>query len=182
MATAALMLAACGRTDDKAGILNELRQTDKLVLASMSITKTARLDNSSWLPGTKRIAVYSYDSYMRAYIDLSELQASDIVFDDKDRTVSITLPAVRTEVTGRDMNMRKEYDNIGPLRLPLDAKERAEIKEAANASFRAEVEENPEFRRRLADTARRKARKYFETLLEADGWTADIDFKPGRDD
>ena len=74
--------------------------------------------------------------------------------------------------------MRREYENIGLLRSDLDSRERAEIKEKANASFRKEVEENPEFRRQLTETARRKARRYFETLFEANGYTAVIDFKP----
>ena len=115
---------------------------------------------------------------MRAYIDLSAMQMDDMVYDEDTKTVRVTLPPVRTEIAGRDMEMRKEYENIGPLRSNLDSKERAEIKEKANASFKKEVEDNPEFRRQLIDAAERKARKYFETLFEANGYTASVDFKP----
>lgn len=115
---------------------------------------------------------------MRAYIDLSAMQMDDIVYDEDTKTVRITLPPVRTEIAGRDMEMRKEYENIGPLRSNLDSKERAEIKEKANASFKKEVEDNPEFRQQLVVAAQRKARKYFETLFEGNGYTASVDFKP----
>ena len=158
-------------------LYQELKSVDKLAFASMSITKTAKLEDSEWYKVGKRIAVYSYDSHMRAYIDLSELRHEDVVFDEPSKTVRITLPQIRTEVTGRDMEMHKEYENIGLLRSGIDSKERAAMKEQANASFRKEIEENPEFRKRLLETAERKARRYFETLFAENGYTATIDFK-----
>lgn len=177
-----LMLGACSKTEqpDHTGIYQEIKSEDKMVFASMAITKTARMESADWYTIGKRIAVYSYDSYMRAYIDLSAMQMDDMVYDEDTKTVRVTLPPVRTEIAGRDMEMRKEYENIGPLRSNLDSKERAEIKEKANASFKKEVEDNPEFRRQLIDAAERKARKYFETLFEANGYTASVDFKPSN--
>lgn len=171
-----LLLTACHRNDNT-GLYQEIKSVDKMVFASMAITKTAKMESSAWYTIGKRIAVYSYDSYMRAYIDLSALQLEDLVFDEKKKTVKVTLPPVKTEITGRDMEMRKEYDNIGLLRQRIDSKERAEIKEVANKSFKAEVEDNPMFKEQLTDAAKRKARKYFEALFEANGYTASIDFK-----
>lgn len=175
-----LILSGCERTEqpDHTGIYQEIKSEDKMVFASMAITKTARMESSDWYTIGKRIAVYSYNSYMRAYVNLSAMQMDDIVYDEDTKTVKVTLPPVRTEIAGRDMEMRKEYENIGPLRSNLDSKERAEIKEKANASFKKEVEDNPEFRQQLVDAAERKARKYFETLFEANGYTASVDFKP----
>lgn len=177
-----LFLGSCADTDraDHTELYQEIKSADKMVFASMAITKTAKMESSEWYKIGKRIAVYSYDSYMRAYVDLSELQMEDIVFDEKAKTVKVTLPPVKTEIAGRDMQMRKEYENIGLLRSDLDSKERAEMKEKANASFKKEVEENPMFRRQLTDAAKRKARLYFETLFEANGYTASIDFKPSK--
>lgn len=155
----------------------ELKSVDKMVFASMSITKSVKMESSAWYKVGKRIAVYSYDSYMRAYIDMSQLQASDMVLDEANHTVQITLPAVTTEVTGRDMTMRKEYENIGLFRSELDSKERAEMKEKANESFVREVQENPQFRKQLTEAAQRKARKYFEALCESAGYAASVKFK-----
>ncbi|MBD5215886.1 MAG: DUF4230 domain-containing protein [Bacteroidales bacterium] len=176
IALAVALLSSCSKPDNT-HIYKELKSVNKMVFATMAITKTAKMESSQWYTAGKRLAVYSYDSYMRAYIDLSELQMDDLVFDDDARTAKVTLPPVITEITGRDMEMRKEYDNIGLFRDSLDSKERAEIKEIANASFRAEVEDNPVFRAQLTDAAKRKARKYFEALFEANGYTASIDFK-----
>lgn len=173
----------CGENsgDDKipasVELYQELKSVDKMVFASMSITKSVKMESDAWYKIGKRIAVYSYDSYMRAYIDMSALQESDMVFDDKNHTVSITLPPVVTEVTGRDMTMRKEYENIGIFRSELDSKERAEMKEKANESFVKEVKDNPQFKQRLTQEAQRKARKYFEALCESAGYVASINFK-----
>ena len=176
-AVVTVLLAACGKNDTNQ-LYQEIKSVDKMVFASMAITKTAKMDDDHWYKKGKRIAVYSYDSYMRAYVDLSQLQMEDLIFDEDAKTVKVMLPPVMTEITGRDMDMRLEYDNIGWWRDSLNSKERAEIKEEANASFKKEVEENPMFKQQLTDAAKRKARKYFETIFDANGYTASIDFKP----
>ena len=53
---------------------------------------------------------------------------------------------------------------------------KAEIKEKANASFKKEVENNPVFKKRLTDTAERKARAYFENLFASRGYHAEVVF------
>lgn len=181
---AVTMMTSCSKEEQKNDeipasmkLYQELRSVDRMTFASMSITKSVKMESDAWYKVGKRIAVYSYDSHMQAYIDMSELQESDLVFDDKQHTVRITLPTVKTEVSGRDMTMRKEYENIGFFRSDLSSKERAEMKERANKSFVKEVKDNPEFRERLTDEAQRKARKYFEALCDSAGYMATIDFK-----
>lgn len=177
-------LMACTRqdvpTDNAPRLYEEVRSANKMVFAKMAITKTAKTERKDWYKVGKRIAVYAYDSYLRAYIDLSELAPSDLQVDEENHTVHLTLPPVKTEVTGRDMQMRRVYENVGILRSDIDAKERAEIKEKTNASFKREIAENPEFKRQLTESAQRKARAYFETLFSNEGYTAYIDFKPSN--
>lgn len=175
LAILVILTAGCNKADHS-GIYEEMKAADKLVLASMSITKTARLEDSEWYKVGKRIAVYSYDTYLQAYIDMSEFMPGDLVFDDRARTVRVTLPPVVTEIAGRDMEMRKVYENIGLLRSEVDAKERAAIKEQANRSLQKELKENGSFRRQLTEAAERKARQYFENLFKANGYTAYIEF------
>lgn len=175
--TMLLLLCGCSGSDVSSGLYQEIKSTDKMVLASMTVTKTAKMEGNEWYKIGKRIAVYSYDSYMQAYIDLSELRPEDLDFNEDTKTVKVVLPPVITEITGRDMEMHKVYDNIGLLRDSLDSKERAQIKEEANKSFKEEVEDNPTFRKQLEETAKRKAREYFQTIFEANGFTASIDFR-----
>ncbi len=167
---------ACEKTVDTMEIYEEIRSADKMVFATMAITKTAKTERSDWYKVGKRIAVYSYDTYMQAYIDLSKLQDSDLVFDSDAKTVRVMLPPIETELTGRDMEMRKEYENIGFFRTEIGAKERAEMKELANKSLKKEVEENHMFNDRLKEAARVKALKYFEAIFQARGYKAVIEF------
>ena len=172
----AALLCSCSKPDSNA-LYQEIKSADKMVFATMAITKTVKSERTAWYKVGKRIAVYSYNTYMRAYIDLSELQIDDITVDEDAKTVKITLPPIVTELAGRDMPMRKEYENIGLLRSDLDSKERAEMKEKANASLKKELESNSAFSQQLTEAAKRKARKYFESIFEADGYTASVDFK-----
>lgn len=175
---AAVAAVGCSYTPpDHTALFQELRSADKMIFARMSITKTVKMDSEAWYKIDKRIAVYSYDARMRAYIDLSALTADDFAFDEKNHTVDITLPPVQTEVTGRDMELRKVYENIGLLRSELDSRERAMMKEDANRSFREEVADNPRFRNQLSTEAEKKARRYFEELLRQEGYTATVRFK-----
>lgn len=185
-ASAALILsAACSRSDDSAAtdrtkefktdIYREIRKCDRLVLASMSVTKTAVTDDSKlW---GKKIGVYSYDTYLRASVDLSQLTPEDIVYDDGMKSVSITLPPVDVDLSGRDMTMREEYTDIGLLRSRFDSKDRARAKEEANRHFRQELKRDNSMKDILTGTAEKKARDYFESFFAKNGYTATVKFK-----
>lgn len=81
-----LILSSCAK-QDYTELYQEIKSVDKMVFASMAITKTAKMESTDWYTIGKRIAVYSYDSYMRAYVDLSTLQIDDLVFDEDAKTV-----------------------------------------------------------------------------------------------
>lgn len=174
-----LTLISCSQKQqerDYTAFYQEIKSGNKMVFASMALTKTATTERTDWYKVGKRIAVYSYDTYLKAYIDLSLIEIDDLVFDEDSKTVSITLPPVEIEIAGRDMKMRKEYENIGLLRTEIDAKERAKIKEIANEDLMKELKENPEFKQKLTETAKRKARSYFEALFGSAGYNARISF------
>ncbi len=183
LAIAALVMGAgCSekapeQTDHQAELL-QLKSANKLILSRAAISKTARKETSDWYKIGKRIAVYSYDSYLQAFIDLNELTAADLAFDDEARTVTVTLPPVKIESAGRDMELKREYENVGLLRSELNSKERAEMKEQANEDFRREIIENKEFSRSLLASAQQKARLYIESLFAAQGYQATVIFKP----
>lgn len=175
----AVLLAACGKKDNSI-VYKEIKSVDKMVFASMAISKTAVMKDPHIFLLGDRVAVYSYNTYLQAYINLADLKPDDLVFDDKNHTVTLTLPPVRTELVGRDMQMRKIYENISPLRSQITSEERAQIKEKANRSLISEVANNPEFRRQVTEAAQSKARAYFEYLLEQDGYTPTVLFKTDK--
>lgn len=172
------ILFACSKKQapDHTSIYEEIRHVNKMEFASMAVTKTVKTERSDWYKVGKRIAVYSFDTYLKAYIDLYQFEMENMEFDEENKTVKVTLPPVKIEIAGRDMEMKKEYENVGMFRTEIDSKERARMKEKASADLKKELEGNPEYKQRLEDTARRKARSYFENIFKNAGYKAYIRF------
>lgn len=171
-----IFLSGCNHKEkNEAVVYQELKEVNKMVLSSMTINKTAVLQDPEWYGD--RVAAYTYDNYMQAYLDMSTFEPEDLIFDDENKSVVVKLPPVQIEIVGRDIELKRVYENVGLLRSDIDAKERAEMKDKANRSFRKEVASNPAFRAELKKSAERKARKYFETILEDSGYSATIEFK-----
>ena len=178
LSAAMLSAASCAKKPaDHQPEYHELKSVNKLILSRAAISKTARKETSEWYKVGKRIAVYSYDSYLQTYINLGELSPEDLTFDDTARTVSVKLPPIQIESAGRDMELRLEYENIGLLRSELSSKERAQMKEQANEEYRREITENSELRQTLIVSGQQKARIYIESLFAARGYSASITFK-----
>lgn len=189
---AAGLFPSCNREKPEHLFFSEVKTVDKLVLARMSISKMAtvddlRLDEARGLRQTvealgdavkigSRKAAYSYDTYMRAYIDMSAFTEDDVEVDEAARTVTLHLPPVVTELEGRDAQVREDHYRVTGLRSAVDAPERAEIKEKMNAALRREVDSNPMFRRQLVERAQEKARAYFTSLLASDGYDVRVEF------
>lgn len=189
-----LMIVSCSRHDDTADIIyTQARSVDKLHLGQMTVSKMATIDDLklSEAEGLKQTAsalidqlkigarkgAYSYDTYLTAYIDLGELRQSDIALDPETRRAIINLPAIHTEWTGRDPEVREIHYRVTGLRSHIDATERARLKETMNTALKAEIESNPRYEEMLVGAARDKARKYFETLFASNGYTVDVRFK-----
>lgn len=186
--------AACSRAEHTPDWFSEIRSANKLVLASMSISKMATIDDMDFskakgfkqsadalmasLKVGDRVAAYSYDTYLKAYIDLSDLSPDDVKVDEDSKTITIMLPPVQTEFAGRDLGMREEHYRVTGLRSQINAKERAEIKEKMNASLKTEVENDPAFKNILIDRAKKQAVMYFDNMFAGTGYTPVVVFKP----
>ncbi|MDE6264738.1 MAG: DUF4230 domain-containing protein [Paramuribaculum sp.] len=190
------LLSGCDKLASKdAGrnLLSEVKSVNKLVLAQMAVSKMATIDDIdlSKAEGLKqttaglldaiklgnRKAAYSYNTYLRASIDLSTMTEGDIKVNESAKTITVTLPPVQTEFIGRDMEIKEDHYRVTGLRSQINAKERAELKEQMNAMLKHEVEVKPEFRNRLEAAARAKCESYFRTLLGHDGYNVIVKFK-----
>lgn len=198
-AVALLSLCACGHKEEAVGVpveeivLSRVQSVDKLTLAQMRITKMATIDDIKLedAKGAKQVvaalvdavkigdrkAAYSYDTYMSAYIDLSALGPGDVRVDTAARVVALTLPAPRTELTGRDMQIREDHYRVTGLRTAIGPAERAALKEKMNEHLRQEVRDDPEFARMLDTNARRRADSYFRELLGDLGYNVEISYR-----
>lgn len=193
---AALLLSACAHKEEEqvpANVYSRLQSVDKLVLASMTVSKMATIDDlpveeaKGWRQTTeavfnamkigKRIAAYSYDTYLDAYVDLSSLKPEDISVDETNRIITFNLPAIQTEFAGRDLPFREQHYRVTGLRSTIDAKERAKLKERMNAHLKEEVRKNDFFNRELTENAKAKGTAFFQALAQEAGYSAVVNFK-----
>lgn len=193
LTAACCLLAGCRKDDDSMKLYTEVRSVNKLVLAQMTVTQMAAVDDISLedAKGMKqtiaamadalkigsRKAAYSYSTYLRAYMDMSEFQPSDITIDNRHKTIILNLPDVKTEFAGRDMEIKEEHYRVSGLRSEINASERAALKEKMNTQLKEKVRENPEFKEKLESQARAKAKDYFSSLLEKEGYRVTVNFK-----
>lgn len=172
---------------------SELQSVRKLVLARMTVSKMAAIDDirlseakglrqtasailASIKPGTRR-AAYSYDTYLRAYINLDQLSDADIQVSNNGKNTDIYLPPITIEYVGRDIGIREDHYRVTGLRSEIDAAERARLKEDMNSVLKEEVRHNPMFAERLKEEAQRKAQVYFKAWGEKHGTDIRIHFK-----
>lgn len=154
---------------------DQLRSVGKMEFGSMTVTKTVTTDRTKWYKIGKRVGIYSFDIFLKAYVDLQDFKDEDVIIDEAVRTVSVRMPEVKIEIVGRSPELRMEYEHIDLFRSRPDSKERAQLKETATRDFMKEFNSNPEFKRNLEKTARLKAGSYVASLITARGYRAIID-------
>lgn len=193
MALPLLLLAACGHKAETPAFYEEVRNVNKLVVARMAVQKMATIDDIKLqeAQGTKqqlaaivdalkvgdRVAAYSYNTFLRAYIDMTLLQPEDVSVDEQSKIVNIKLPPVQVEIEGREAALKEEHYRVTGLRSKINPRERAQLKEQMNTMVKDEIEKNSGFRDALAEQGRKKTADYFTSLVASKGYKASITFK-----
>ncbi len=190
------LLGACSGEDDKANILYaDLKAVNKIQLAGMSVSKMASIDDldiekAKGMQQTgaalldaikigKRKAAYSYETYLRAYVDMSGFTPDDIYIDEDAKTITIVLPPIMTEYEGRDVTFREDHYRVTGLRSEIKPGERAILKERMNEALKKEVESNPAFRNKIIQTAKTKGESFFSSIAATDGYAVVVNFREG---
>ncbi|MDE5665799.1 MAG: DUF4230 domain-containing protein [Duncaniella sp.] len=181
----ALLTVSC-RKEKEINVFHELQDVQKLVLAEMSLNKVGTISDvgakgvDAFINGIKfgdRIAAYSFQTYIDAYIDLSELKSSDVEVDEKRKFIKLTLPAIQTQYIGRDLGVQEEHYRVTGLRSEITAQERAMLKDKMSLALKEDVENNDEYRSLLVKEAQTKARGFFTILLKEYGYDCEINFR-----
>lgn len=195
LAVAIISLSSCsGKPEEpERDYVSELRNVDKLTLAEMTVTKMGTVDDlrpedahgvgqtlKSWLNSLKignRKGAWSYSTYMRAYVDMAQLAPKDVIVDKEHNLIRVNMPEIKVEFAGRDVDMHEEHYRVTGLRSNIGAAERARLKEEMNGILKKEVEERPQFRDQLIESARAKGEEYFKTLASAAGYQIELTWK-----
>ncbi len=179
-----LIVALCGcqKKEESRISYSDLKDIKKLIVAEMAVGKVGRIDDEAWYTVGKRIGIYSFDTYLKAYINMEELKYENVEIDEKNKLCKITLPPVRVQNDGHDLTINEEHMRVGRLRFNITSAERAKIKDEMSKEVKKELDENGLFRRKLIEKGENKARSYFGALLKSLGYEADIRFERSYDD
>lgn len=187
------LMGACGDKEQVINVAEQLRDVERLELASMTVSKVGVIKDpgfgeSEGLAGKaqalfdgikigKRIGVYSYNTYLNAYIDLSELLPEDVVVDASSHTASIVLPPVRIMVEGRDPELHEEHLRVTGLRSRITPEERAALKGRMAAEVSRELRADKSVETALRSSAEAKARMWITELMSNWGYNATVTFR-----
>lgn len=172
---------------EKITAINEL----ELVVCTMAKTYTLRdaydkdIENEefnliNWFEHTikagDRIGVYGLRRSYCAYINLNEISDSDIVV--KDKTLHLTLPAIKIKTLGNDIIPIVYHERVSGLRSAIEENERLAMRNKASELLDKEiVRKKSTLFPSMEQQAKDKARGWLTTLLNEWGYNAVITFK-----
>lgn len=189
-----LSLQSCGENANlEAQMLSQLQDISRLELAQMTIGKVGMISDHKYedaktleektramLDAMKignRIGVYSYDTYLTAYIDLSKLNADDIEIDKKSNVAHVTLPPIEIETDGREPQLHEVHYRVTGLRSSIKPDERARLKSQMAAEVSKEIAANEGSKKILREEAQRKGEAWFGEILRSWGYIPHITFQ-----
>ena len=190
------LFQSCGERDKESPSLEvyeSLREVSRLELAKMTIGKVGMVSDPSWddantiegkalalfnsMKVGKRIGVYSYDTYVTAFVDLSKLQPDDVVVDEENATVDIYLPSVEVMTDGREPQLHEEHYRVTGFRSRITPEERAALKTQMAREVKREMAASKASMETLRKSAEQKARAWISGLAADRGLTANVNFR-----
>lgn len=186
----AILVCSCRKEEQTIDVFSRLQDVSRLELSRMTVTKVGMISDvpassASGIAGKaeaffnnmkigNRIGVYSYDTYLIAYIDLGQLRPEDVQVDEKEKVVRISLPPVEVMTDGREPELHEEHSRVTGLRSEISPAERARLKSQMAAEVRDEIASDSEMTEKLRESARIKAKAWISELVTNWGYTAEI--------
>lgn len=192
---ATLVGSSCSRKveEPEFNVFENLREVNRLELARMTVGKVGMVSDQEWgdaktlekkaealfnkMKIGSRIGVYSYDTFVTAYIDLSQLRPEDVKVDRENGTVDIRLPRVRVMIDGREPQLHEEHYRVTGLRSNIRPTERATLKAQMAREVKRELASSGEAMDALRRNGEAKAREWITELAKNWNLNAKVEFR-----
>lgn len=184
------LLLGCSQEQVPGGedLLRDLNEVQKLDLLEVRTEETIIVSGSPYtlasirslddaahyveelLRAGDRVGVYSFASYVGAYIDLRGLGPEDVRVDERQKSVALTLPPVQVEPLGRETTLTKLHERVTGTRKGISNEERTQLQNRASELLRKKVRPGEPLHTELVLRAQDKARAYYTGVLHARGY------------
>ena len=117
-----------------------------------------------------RIGIYSFDFYTIAYINLYNLQDSDLQYDEESKSIQLTLPPIQVEPIGRGGTLKLLHERVNGNKKSITSEERQNMqRQAVSLAKRNLLPGTPKYQE-LVTKVQSKAQAYFTSILRARGY------------
>lgn len=116
-----------------------------------------------------RIGIYSFDFYTIAYINLYNLQDSDLQYDQENKSIQLTLPPIEVEPIGRGGTLKLLHERVNGNKKSITSEERQNMQRQAVAHAKQNIRPGTPKYQELVTKAQSKAQAYFSSILRSRG-------------
>lgn len=117
-----------------------------------------------------RIGIYSFDFYTIAYINLYNLQDSDLQYDQENKSIQLTLPPIEVEPIGRGGTLKLLHERVNGNKKSITSEERQNMQRQAVALAKQNIRPGTPKYQELVTKAQSKAQAYFSSILRSRGY------------
>ena len=112
-----------------------------------------------------RIGIYTI-----AYINLYNLQDSDLQYDQENKSIQLTLPPIEVEPIGRGGTLKLLHERVNGNKKSITSEERQNMQRQAVALAKQNIRPGTPKYQELVTKAQSKAQAYFTSILRARGY------------
>lgn len=117
-----------------------------------------------------RIGIYSFDFYSIAYINLYNLQDSDLQYDQESKSIQLTLPPIEIEPIGRGGTLKLLHERVNGNKKSITSEERQNMQRQAVSLAKQNLLPGTPKYQELLRKAQSKAQAYFTSILKSRGY------------
>lgn len=167
---AALILCGCESLEDRTvEQFSRLSRESELATTSYTVRKVIKAnDLPDWKKGKigARKILFECKATLTAGINLKDLDRSDALIDEKDKSIVLTLPkAELLELSIRPDDIQKVYEEVGLLRSDFSVEDKNRLLQQGEASIRSSLSDYG-----ILSDAQENARQFFTALLSSIGY------------
>lgn len=165
----ALLCSSCGHklTEQMETKAAELQAMGEIGTVEYTVTKIVKAnDNAEWYKIGDRKVLFTTTSYLKAGISLDNFTMDNVVINESDKSISVTLPHAKLlSINLPPENIKLAYEKVSAIRRDFSSEERIALLQQGEADIRADIRNLG-----ILEDAEHNATEFFSALLSQMGF------------